>query len=146
MQHGNPIAFISKALSPRHLALSTYENDLLAIIHAVQKWSSYLLDRHFVIKTDQQSLKHLLENRLATPFQQKWLSKLLGFDYEINYKKGVDNKVADALSRVTHAELLQMAVLSIHSDLYELIKGSWTQDAQFKGIIEDLVTSPLQMT
>lgn len=58
MQREHPISFISKALSPRHLSLSTYEKELLAIIHAVQKWTQYLLDRHFVIKTDQQSLKH----------------------------------------------------------------------------------------
>lgn len=106
IQGGHPIAFLSKVLSPKHLALSAYEKVLLAIIHAVQKWSQYLLGRHFIIKTNQQSLKHLLENRLSTPFQQKWLSKLLGFDYEVSYKKGVENKGADALSRTTHAELL----------------------------------------
>ena len=31
--------------------------------------------------------------------QHKWLSKLMGFNYSISYKKGVENKVVDALSR-----------------------------------------------
>lgn len=78
MQKGHLIAFISKALSPRHTTLSTYEKELLAVIHAVQKWRYYLLDRHFGIKTDH--LKHLLENKVNTSFQQRWLSKLLGYD------------------------------------------------------------------
>lgn len=135
MQQGHPIAFISKALSPRHVTLSTYEKELLAVIHAVQKWRSYLLDRHFVIKTDQQSLKHLLENKLNTSFQQRWLSKLLGYDYEICYKRGAENKVADSLSRATHGELLQMAVSDIHSDLYRSIQKAWEQDTNLKAII-----------
>jgi len=37
MQEGHPIAFVSKALGPRQLALSTYERELLAIVYAVTK-------------------------------------------------------------------------------------------------------------
>ncbi|GKV05606.1 hypothetical protein SLEP1_g17598 [Rubroshorea leprosula] len=44
----------------------------------VTKWRSYPVGRHFVIKTDLHSWKYLLEQRIATPAQQKWLSKLLG--------------------------------------------------------------------
>lgn len=65
----------------------------------VQKWRTYLQGHKFVIKTDQQALKHLLDQKITSSFQQKWIAKLLGLDYEIQYKKGVENKVADALSR-----------------------------------------------
>ena len=40
-----------------------------------------------------------MEQRLNTSLQHKCLTKLLGLDYEIQYKKGVENKAADALSR-----------------------------------------------
>ena len=40
-----------------------------------------------------------MEQRIATPAQQKWLAKLLGYLFVVEYKKGCDNKVADALSR-----------------------------------------------
>lgn len=36
--------------------------------------------------------------------QQKWLSKLLGYDFIVEYKKGPNNRVADALSRVGQGE------------------------------------------
>ena len=78
MQEGHPIAYISKALSLKHQSMSIYERELLAIIHAVGKLGQYLMGRHFVIKTDHQSLKYLLEQRITTPLQQKWLAKLLG--------------------------------------------------------------------
>ena len=44
-------------------------------------------------------MKYILEQRIATPAQQKWLTKLLGYLFIVEYKKGNENKVADALSR-----------------------------------------------
>lgn len=100
MQEGRPIAFLSQALSPKNIGLSTYEKELMAVVLAVQKWRGYLMGRHFVIKTDQQSIKYFLNQKISTVAQQKWLSRLLGFDYSIVYNKGKDNVVADPLSRL----------------------------------------------
>lgn len=83
MQEGHPLAYISRHLKGRQLHLSIYEKELLAVVYAVQKWCRYLLSNNFIIKTDQRSLKYLLEQRLNTPIQQQWLPKLLEFDYEI---------------------------------------------------------------
>ncbi|GKC98005.1 gypsy/ty3 retroelement polyprotein [Tanacetum coccineum] len=94
-QDGHPIAYLSKTLVLKHQALSTYEKEFLAMLMALEKWRSYLLDRHFKIKTDHFSLKYLLNQRLTTPFQVKWLPKLLRVDYEISYNKGSENVVAD---------------------------------------------------
>ncbi|XP_027118691.1 uncharacterized protein [Coffea arabica] len=99
MQEGQPIAYLSKALSPKNLGLSIYDKELLAVAMAVTKWKHYLLEYHFIIRTDYQSLRFLLEQRLNTPLQHKCLTKLLGLDYEIQYKKGAESKAADALSR-----------------------------------------------
>jgi hypothetical protein len=99
MQDGRPLAFTSKQLSERHLGQSIYEKEMLAILHAVDLWHPYLLGQCFQIKTDHQSLKYFLEQRPSSPEQQKWVTKLFGYDYEIIYKKGKDNVVVDALSR-----------------------------------------------
>ena len=87
MQEGHPIAYISKALSPRHQGLSVYEKELLAIVQAVTKWHHYLIGRHFVIRTNHYSLKYLLQQRVTILGQHVWLTKLMGYDYEISYKK-----------------------------------------------------------
>ncbi|GKD24681.1 retrotransposable element Tf2, partial [Tanacetum coccineum] len=79
---------------------------------ALDKWRGYMLDRYFKIKTDHFGLKYLLNQRLTTPFQTKWLPKLLGFDYEISYNKGTKNIVADALSRINNDNELNAMVLS----------------------------------
>lgn len=140
MQKGRPLAFLSKGLAPKHQKLSTYEKELLAVVLATQKWRTYLQGHHFIIKTDHQSLKYLLEQKLTTLMQQKWLAKLMGLDYEIVYKKGKENVVADALSRLptdhSTGKLLQISVVQ-HSWLSDVLQ-SYEGDLQAKGILTDL--------
>jgi len=143
MQEDRPIAFLSQALKGRALHLSTYEKELFSLVTAVQKWRPYLLGRSFKVKTDQQSLKFLLEQRVGTISQQKWLSKLLGYDFVIEYKRGKENKVADALSRKFEdpltAEELSLSLISfpIPSWTTEL-QASYLQDAETSSILETL--------
>ncbi|GJV33805.1 retrotransposable element Tf2 [Tanacetum coccineum] len=67
-----------------------------------------------------------MDQRMSTPTQLKWLPKLLGFDYEIVYKKGCENAAADALSRLPNTvknsewstqQLLRKGKLVIGEDL-----------------------------
>ncbi len=99
-QDGKPITYLSKAIKWRNLSLSTYEKKFLAILMATQKWRHYLMMRSFTIKTDHESLKYLLEQKVVTPMQQKGMLKLMGFIYTIAYRKGKENLAADALSRL----------------------------------------------
>jgi hypothetical protein len=73
---------------------------MMEILHALKKWRPYLIGRHFKVKTDHDSLKYFLEQRLSSEKQQKWVTKILGYDFEIVYKKGKKNVVADELSRM----------------------------------------------
>lgn len=103
-QQNHPIAFMSKTLAQRHLVLSVYDKEMLVVVSAVQHWRPYLVGHHFVILTDHRTLEHFLSQRINTPDQQKWLLKLVGYDYRISYRSGKSNTVPDALSR--QAELL----------------------------------------
>ena len=107
IQNHRPLAFHSQALKGRSLLLSTYEKELLALVTAVKKWRPYLVGRPFVIKTDQQSLKFLLEQRIGTLAQQKLFTKLLVYSFIVEYKKGKENKAVDALFRKEKASAMQ---------------------------------------
>jgi hypothetical protein len=99
MQEGRPMAFESRSLKGKDLHKPIYEKEMMAILHALKKWHPYLIGRHFKVKTDHDSLKYFLEQILFLEEQQKWVTKILGYDFEIVYKKGKQNVVADALSR-----------------------------------------------
>jgi hypothetical protein len=98
MQEGRPLAFESHALKGKDLCKPIYEKEMMEILHALKQWRPYLIGRHFEVKTDHDSLKYFLEQRLSSKGQQKWVTKMLGYDFEIIYKKWKQNVVMDALS------------------------------------------------
>ena len=98
-QNMHPIAYFSKKLLCRMQKQFAYAREFYVITEAMAKFRHYLLGHKFIIKTDQKSLKELLEQRLQTSEQQQWLPKFLGYDFTIQYKPGKENIPADALSR-----------------------------------------------
>ena len=142
MQKGHPIAFISKALSSKHQSLSVYDKEMFAILFAVKKWQHFLMGRHFTIRTDHKPLKYLMEQKVTTPSQHLWLSQLMAYDFDITYKQGSENGVADALSRVPSQELLCLAISSVSADLNEQICNSYAGDPGLQKIIKELTQNP----
>lgn len=108
------------------------------MVHAVQTWHAYLAHRPFIIKTDQKSLKYFMEQKITTPFQHLWLSKLMGYNFEIQYKQGKENVVAGALSRVTGSQLLHITLSQSHHGFYDSIKLLWHFDPTLRKIICEL--------
>lgn len=84
----------------------------------------------FHIFTDQKSLVQLSEQRLHTHWQQKVFTKLLGLQYKIVYKKGVDNRAADAFSRknVGHSSIECVAMSSGSPQWLEQVFESYSTD------------------
>ncbi|XP_076936380.1 uncharacterized protein LOC143603488 [Bidens hawaiensis] len=62
----------------------------------------------------------------------------MGYDYEIQYKKGSENVAADAISRVQGVSLFQLTLISFQPLFLERIKNSWTTDLEVQKQISDL--------
>jgi hypothetical protein len=127
-QKGHPLAYVSRSLGPRNKGLSVYEKEYLAILLAVQQWRSYLQVGEFVIKTDHKSLTHLTDQRLHTEWQQKALTKMMGLQYKVIYKKGIHNGAADALSRKPPHSSHLFAVSTIEPAWLTTVQSSYVGD------------------
>jgi hypothetical protein len=88
LQKDQPIAFLSKALGPSYQKLSIYEKEFLALIMAVERWRPYLQRQEFIIRTDHHSLSYLTEQNLHSETQRKAMTRLMGLQFKVIYKKG----------------------------------------------------------
>ena len=115
----------------------------MGILHALKKWRSYLMGRHFKVKTDHDSLKYFLEQRLSSEERKKWETKMLGYDFEIIYKKGKQNVVADALSRKDEdVESLLYANSILQLEWIIESRDEWKNDEEVWTLIRKLEQDP----
>ena len=96
-----PVAFLSKKLTGAESRYPVHEQELLAIITALTTWRHYLSGTAVPvrIRTDHKSLIHFQTQPMLSGRQTRWLETLADYDYVIEYVKGEENGVADALSR-----------------------------------------------
>nr|GEU30324.1 Ty3/gypsy retrotransposon protein [Tanacetum cinerariifolium] len=99
-RQGKPLGYFSRKLGPRMRVTTNYQKELFVIVKVVYKWRRYLVGRRFTLRTNYRSIKELMQQVIQTPLQQKYVRKLMGFDFGIEYKPGSSNLVADALSQV----------------------------------------------
>ena len=71
------------------------------------------------------------------------MTKLFGYDYEIIYKKGKDNVVADALSQKYEYEGSIFSLSFIVSDWLQAVRQEWLQDPKSSQLIHQLQSKAL---
>lgn len=97
-----PLNFFSKKLAAKKTKLSPYDRELDAVFESVKHFRHVFEGRHIIIYTDHKPLTHAFHQNLdrATPWQFKRLEYIGQFTSDIRHVSGVDNVVADALSRI----------------------------------------------
>ncbi|VDI61737.1 Hypothetical predicted protein [Mytilus galloprovincialis] len=79
---------------------SSRKLELLALTWAItEKFRDYLLGSKFTVFTDNNPLCYLQTSKLSA-HEQRWLSKLAVFNFEVKYRQAKHNNNADALSRM----------------------------------------------
>ena len=103
-QHGDrlePVSFCSKLFSKTQQNWHVSEQEIYAVIHAVEKWRPYLIGNHFMVRTDHQNLQELF-NR-AKNFRAgklyRWAVRLQEYEFTAKFIPGKNNQMADYMSR-----------------------------------------------
>ncbi|RVW20716.1 Transposon Tf2-11 polyprotein [Vitis vinifera] len=129
-EDGKPyvIYYASKTLNEAQRNSITTEKELLAVVFALDKFRAYLVGFFIIVFTDHSALKYLLTKQDAKARLIRWILLLQEFDLQIRDKKGVENVVADHLSRLAIAH--KSHVLPINDDFPEeslmlLAKTPW---------------------
>ena len=141
-QEDQPIAYRSRKISSAERNYLVYEKELLAIIDATQAWRHYLIGNKFLIYTDHESLKYLNKQPTLSTRQARWMDHLNNYHFEIIYKPGKLNVVADALSRQQQEDEQIKAIIEITDNWIQDIQEGIQLDKEAQKIIEELKTKP----
>jgi len=98
-QRGRPVAYYSRKLNAAQKNYTTIEKELLSVVETLRNFCSILLGAKITVYTDHKNLTHKLSS-FTTQRVMRWRLLLEEFGPTFAYKKGADNCVADALSRV----------------------------------------------
>lgn len=125
----HPIAYVSRSLNKNERNYSATEREALAVVYAIEKFEPYLGTRPFTVVTDHASLRWFMRLENPTGRLARWGCRLSQFDFIIEHRKGKDNVVPDALSRLLRVEVINTPS---NDEWYEKIfKGCQVHPANF---------------
>ena len=120
-QSGRPVAFFSRTLSPAERNHSAVEKEAYAIIEAIRKWRHYLIGTHFKLITDQRSVAFMYDSKTHSKVKndkiQRWRIELSQYSYDVVYRPGLENPVADTLSRAVCGNVHSDELKRLHESL-----------------------------
>ena len=116
------MAFWSRVLAEdQRQTWTPREKEAYTIVMALRKWAGYIALHPVTVCTDHQSLqlwhKEHVDTLLGPASQRaRWHETLATFDLTVAYVPGVNNTVADCLSRWVYPASKGMTEVSAHGD------------------------------
>jgi hypothetical protein len=124
-QHGNthPIGYASRKVMDTERTYSSTTLELLGLVYGCEYFREFLYGRRFTVYCDNISLQYYKKLKTPTARISRLILKLLDYDFEIIYKQGKENKVADALSRQTIENIIDSTILGYETENNYVIKN-----------------------
>ena len=131
-----PVAYESRKLFPAKLNYPVHEKELLVIVYAIRLWHMYLEGQRFTVITDHASLEYIKSQANLSRRQARWLETLQANDFDVRYRPGKTNVVADALSRQPHLATITVLATKLADD--QAFEEGYTKDEYFVSVLVTL--------
>ena len=99
----HPIAYFSKTMAAAECNYAIHDKELLAIVRALEHWRAELEglnhDQKFEILTDHRALEYFMSTKKLSSRQMNWAEFLSRYHFQLRWRPGKGNILADALSR-----------------------------------------------
>jgi hypothetical protein len=137
-----PVAYLSRKLTPAERNYPTGDREMLAIYYALQHWRCYLEGAQFTVNSDHLNHTWFTSKRDLSRRQAKWSLWLESYygSVEINYKAGSEN-MSDPLSRRPDLAALQAAIPTLSANLLADIQESYATDPFYSGEVSKASTT-----
>ena len=101
LQEGQPVAYGARGLTSAEQHYAQIEKEMLSIVVGCEKFDQYFYGRKIVVETDHKPLVPIVKKPIHTAPKclQRMLLHLQKYDIELQYKRGKEMHIADALSR-----------------------------------------------
>ena len=120
-QKGRPVSFFSRTLSKIEQKHSAIEKEAAAIVEAVRKWKHYLTGKHFNLIADQRSVSYMFDSKHRGKIKNdkiiRWRIQLSTYNFDILYRCGAENILADTFSRIRCMSLTVDKLYELHEAL-----------------------------
>jgi len=99
-QEGKPVAYLSHTLSSAEKNYGITEREVSVTLWAMENLQYYLIGKKFKLITDHKAIEFISTKlQFGSVRVQRWFYRFAGFNFEVEYIKGEELVVADALSR-----------------------------------------------
>ena len=119
------IAYASRSLRGSEKNMENYSSfklELLALKWAItEKFRDYLIGSTFTVYTDNNPLSYIQSTAKLGAIEQRWAGQLALFSFQIKYRSGRSNRNADALSRQSRSEDIEVNSVALPQKLREEI-------------------------